>query len=247
MARASRGDTNKKANSPFATRLSQLMNENPVTTQADLAKITDKTRQTVSQYVNGISEPGYDTLVKIADHFNVSLDYLLGRSNTRTLDTSIHAICSYTGLNEESVNTLHKFVDLANGVILYDEIYDDYVVYNFDAVCNFISFLDKNYPLFYRFRQQCKGHQEYVAQFNTLTLRESAILLCLNTFNSLKSQDNPENSCTLSCREAADYFRTAFCDRFNDYLKSKYPLDNPVAVIKSNHPSDKPSADTKED
>lgn len=44
-------------------------------------KVTGKTRQTVSQYCNGVSEPGYSTLVKIADHFDVSIDYLLGRQD----------------------------------------------------------------------------------------------------------------------------------------------------------------------
>lgn len=69
-----------KKGSPFASALRKLMRERG-TTQEDLAKVTDKTRQTVSQYTNGISEPGYDTLVKIADFFNVSTDYLLGRTN----------------------------------------------------------------------------------------------------------------------------------------------------------------------
>lgn len=68
-----------KKNSPFASALRNLMLEKGAT-QEDLAKVTNKTRQTVSQYTNGISEPGYDTLVKIADYFHVSTDYLLGRT-----------------------------------------------------------------------------------------------------------------------------------------------------------------------
>lgn len=63
----------------FSSTLRILMTVPPITTQAQLAEITGKTRQTISQYVNGISEPGYDTLVKIADYFEVSIDYLLGR------------------------------------------------------------------------------------------------------------------------------------------------------------------------
>lgn len=68
-----------KRNSPFASALRELMAEKG-TTQEDLAKVTKKTRQTVSQYTNGISEPSYETLVKIADYFDVSTDYLLGRT-----------------------------------------------------------------------------------------------------------------------------------------------------------------------
>lgn len=66
-----------KRNTPFASALRELMDKRGVT-QGDLAKVTGKTRQTISQYVNGISEPGYDTLVVIADYFNISSDYLLG-------------------------------------------------------------------------------------------------------------------------------------------------------------------------
>ncbi len=69
----------EKYNAPFPTALRALMDERGET-QENIAKAAEKTRQTVSQYVNGISEPSYETLVKIADYFNVSADYLLGRT-----------------------------------------------------------------------------------------------------------------------------------------------------------------------
>ena len=72
-----------KYRSPFAASLRQLI-EDRNATQGDIASITGVTRQTVSQYCNGISEPGYDTLVKIADYFNVSTDYLLGISKDQS-------------------------------------------------------------------------------------------------------------------------------------------------------------------
>ena len=65
----------EKYNAPFPTALRALMDERGET-QENIAKAAGKTRQTISQYVNGISEPGYDVLVKIADYFDVSLDYL---------------------------------------------------------------------------------------------------------------------------------------------------------------------------
>ena len=34
----------------------------------------------ISQYETGAREAGYDTLVAIADYFDVSIDYLLGRT-----------------------------------------------------------------------------------------------------------------------------------------------------------------------
>ena len=68
-----------KYNQPFPQRLRTLMTEKKVT-QDTLAAVLKKKRQTVSQYMNGISEPGYDSLCKIADYFDVSADYLLGRT-----------------------------------------------------------------------------------------------------------------------------------------------------------------------
>lgn len=49
-------------------------------TQLDIAKYLDVTYQTVYKYEKGIAIPPADALVKIADYFGVSLDYLLGRT-----------------------------------------------------------------------------------------------------------------------------------------------------------------------
>lgn len=94
----------EKYNAPFPTALRRLMEER-CKTQENIANVTGKTRQTVSQYVNGISEPGYDVLVKIADSFDVSLDYLLGR----TADPSMMP-CAVDdlGLSPKAVDTIER-------------------------------------------------------------------------------------------------------------------------------------------
>ena len=86
MAKSKKTDR-EKYNSPFATAIRLLMDDRG-TTQDELADKIKKTRQTVSQYVNGISEPGYETLVKIADYFNVSTDFLLGRTQDKSRSPS---------------------------------------------------------------------------------------------------------------------------------------------------------------
>ncbi len=48
-------------------------------TQDELAKILRISRSTVGMYEKGDREPDYETLEAIADYFNVSIDYLLGR------------------------------------------------------------------------------------------------------------------------------------------------------------------------
>lgn len=40
----------------------------------------------ISQYETGIREASYDTLIAIADYFNVSIDYLLGRTDNPTVN-----------------------------------------------------------------------------------------------------------------------------------------------------------------
>jgi len=47
-------------------------------TQDDIAKLLGTSRPTVTRYENGKREPDFNTIVKLARHFNVSVDYLLG-------------------------------------------------------------------------------------------------------------------------------------------------------------------------
>ena len=49
--------------------------------QLALAKKLNMPNQNVSNYEREFREPDYDTLQKFADYFNVTTDYLLGRSD----------------------------------------------------------------------------------------------------------------------------------------------------------------------
>lgn len=48
--------------------------------QLRLATDLNTTQNTISRYETGEREPGIDELIKIADYFNVSVDYLIGRT-----------------------------------------------------------------------------------------------------------------------------------------------------------------------
>lgn len=123
-------------------------------TQDTLAKETGRTRQTVSQYVNGISESGYDILVKIADYFGVSTDYLLGRSTIKTVDTSAQAAIEYTGLSEENVIILHNMTSHAGGPAVSTE--DGKVI--LDGNRPFIDCLNDILDAFYYNRETIMRH-----------------------------------------------------------------------------------------
>ncbi|MBR1693580.1 MAG: helix-turn-helix transcriptional regulator [Lachnospiraceae bacterium] len=49
--------------------------------QEDVAQYLHVSKSTLSNYENNIHEPDLDTLVSLADFFDVSTDYLLGRTN----------------------------------------------------------------------------------------------------------------------------------------------------------------------
>lgn len=57
-------------------------------TQVELANNLSVAKQTVSNWENDNIQPSIDMLVKIADFFGVTMDYLLGRSNDNSLDVS---------------------------------------------------------------------------------------------------------------------------------------------------------------
>lgn len=60
-------------------RLKELRKKKGVS-QLRLATDLDTTQNTISRYETGEREPGIDELIKIADYFNVSVDYLIGRT-----------------------------------------------------------------------------------------------------------------------------------------------------------------------
>ena len=54
-------------------------------TQVEMAEKLGISRSTIGMYETGAREPDFETLEKIADFFNVDIDYLLGRTDKTTL------------------------------------------------------------------------------------------------------------------------------------------------------------------
>lgn len=79
--------------------------------QDQLAKILGVSRPTVSGWLTGKSLPDIQDFEKIARHYGVSADYLLGLSDTASPDVSVRAAALYTGLTEEAVEWLHIGLD----------------------------------------------------------------------------------------------------------------------------------------
>ena len=60
-------------------RLKELRKKKGIS-QLRLATDLNTTQNTISRYETGEREPGINELIKIADYFNVSVDYLIGRT-----------------------------------------------------------------------------------------------------------------------------------------------------------------------
>ena len=66
----------------FPDRLKELRNAKGITqkTMAELLSITERAYQ---RYEYGVREPTFETTIKLADFFNVTADYLLGRTDCK--------------------------------------------------------------------------------------------------------------------------------------------------------------------
>ncbi len=64
-------------------RLKELRKQRNIT-QLKMAIDLNMNQNTISRYENGEREAGYSELIMIADYFNVSLDYLLERTDDPT-------------------------------------------------------------------------------------------------------------------------------------------------------------------
>jgi len=67
----------------FAVRL-KAMRKDRKETQEDIAKLLKIQRTTVGEYERGNIRPPMDKMKVLADHFDVSVDYLMGNTNFQT-------------------------------------------------------------------------------------------------------------------------------------------------------------------
>lgn len=94
----------------LGTRLKYLRTQKKLT-QKQLAEKINVTHVSISGYESGNRSPDTDTLQRLADFFEVSTDYLLGRSDT---PATPHGISKeeYANLSEEQKEVLDFFLNL---------------------------------------------------------------------------------------------------------------------------------------
>lgn len=97
--------------------------------QQSLADSIGVKRETIKFWESGGRQIKGGDIVKLAEHFNVSADYLLGLSDVATTDTELHAVCKYTGLSETSIKKIKHIMNVPlrrgldfSGTITYSDI-----------------------------------------------------------------------------------------------------------------------------
>lgn len=101
----------------FRIRLKKLR-ENKNLSQYDLAHDLSISQSAIGNWESGKREPNFSMMQKIANYFNVSVDYLLGREDSPTFtipdtlkDTQIAFTDGLQDLDEEELKQVADFVD----------------------------------------------------------------------------------------------------------------------------------------
>ena len=89
--------------------LRKLREEKGVT-QKHLADVISVSQQSINKYENHNIEPDIDTLIKMADYFETSVDYIVGHSKIRR---KIEIVNSYD-LNAEEAKLVEDYRKLSN-------------------------------------------------------------------------------------------------------------------------------------
>ncbi|NOU87817.1 helix-turn-helix domain-containing protein [Paenibacillus sp. LMG 31460] len=98
-----------------------LLREKRGLTQEELSTKIGISRAALSHYETNRREPDYETINKIANFFNVTVDYLLGRTDQpqTVLDNDVREFVEHLDLTDESI--LKKFSLTVDGRILTPE------------------------------------------------------------------------------------------------------------------------------
>ena len=97
----------------FTKRLKSLRGNN---SQKAVAKEIGTDQQTLSRYETGDRTPDAEMLLRIADYYNVSTDYLLGRTEIPSIPTDgkLQAAAEVTGLSDAAITSLQKLYENNN-------------------------------------------------------------------------------------------------------------------------------------
>ncbi|MDD6265126.1 MAG: helix-turn-helix transcriptional regulator [Clostridia bacterium] len=83
----------------FSIRLRELRASKRLS-QEQVAQIIGVTKSTISAYENDLRQPSFEILLKLANLYRVSTDYLLGRTDTVSVDLTDLTVAEATLVTE---------------------------------------------------------------------------------------------------------------------------------------------------
>lgn len=117
----------------FADRLGDLIEEKKKEglRQKDIANALGIGSGTLSEWCNDNKTATIDVLPKIADYFDVSIEWLLGCSDVRKREIKTQAIHKETGLSEKTINILRMWKTCKDPMLKYcTEFVDNLLSYD---------------------------------------------------------------------------------------------------------------------
>ena len=191
----------------FGNRLKELRKSVGIT-QAQLADALHERRATLSNYENKNVYPGFNMLIKLADYFHVSVDYLTGRTDDYEINSEkVEDILYWTrivnplpykdnkyGIYALSQDTDIEFYNLSDLKKKYTRIYLSFLkcapdskshlkeCYEFLSEFGFLGSTEYNdkYMNYSMFQKQCPGIYKENGEFNISKVDLSVNLLMSN-------------------------------------------------------------------
>ena len=121
----------------FAERLDDLIQNSGLNGQR-VSEATGVSKSSISKYLNDEAEIRINNLVALAEYFGVTTDYLLGKSNCKTIENE--EVSKATGLSDIAINWLREEKELpTNRIGAINRLFS---LDNFEWFCSALSALE---------------------------------------------------------------------------------------------------------
>lgn len=101
----------RNGDKPFTEIFRQLIQGETQQTAADKIGVS---RQNIGKWLSGSTTPDIETLCRIADAYNVTTDYLLGRTLCKSSEPQLQDVCNYLGLSEKATAKIKNFTSISS-------------------------------------------------------------------------------------------------------------------------------------
>lgn len=198
-------------NQPFAKALRCLLQETE-TTQSALAEYVGVTRQAISKYASGETKPDIDTFDKIVEYFEVSYEYMLGKSNNKNKEYV--EIAQLLPLSDKA---LERILYLDKMDLMKDEYYSVSETVFYEELNSIIEsdYFFSMISLLATFRKQADKWERTKISKELAAFQESDEFKNIN--DTLKKQYN-DKYFILFNESVLDFLKFNIQDVFNNYL-----------------------------